>query len=287
VTLGSGLRLNVGLAGAPASPPLVLLHGYPVSLRLWRHCVPDLAARFRVIAPDLPGHGESDKPDGVDYDLDFFVDALRELVDALHLPRFSLVVHDLGGMIGLGFAARYPSRLERLVVMDTAPFSNWPLLNRLVVAFARTRWGARSLASRSGFKRALRLLCVKDATLISDNVAEMYRSPWVASPEARRALRQVIAMPPERITVPRPDLARIKIPTLVLWAANDVVLPASIGRRLARELPDATLEIVPDCGHFLQEERPAEVTRHVLDFLPPTPRAKGDGSPTVAVATDW
>jgi pimeloyl-ACP methyl ester carboxylesterase len=80
-------------------------------------------------------------------------------------------------------------------------------------------------------------------------------------------LRKVIAMPPERITEPRENLARITMPTLVLWAEKDRVLPVHIARQLYSDLPDAELEVVPDCGHFLQEERPDEVVRHLLRFL--------------------
>jgi len=79
-----------------------------------------LARHPRVLAPDLPGNGRSDNPDDVKYDVDFFVGALTGFVDGLGLERFRLVVHDLGGVVGLGFAARSPQRVVRLVVMDTA-----------------------------------------------------------------------------------------------------------------------------------------------------------------------
>lgn len=246
---------------------MVLLHGYPATCHLWRHCIPPLAERFRVYAPDLPGHGRSDKPLDVDYDLDFFVHFLCGFYDALEIGRSSLIVHDLGGMVGLGFAARYPERVTRFVVMDTTPYIEWPFMNRVVVGLARNPLCARVLTTRMGLKWALKLLGVRDRAAITDEVVELYRTPWVEDSVGRRMFRQVVSMPPERLAEPRQNLGRITAPTLILWAEKDRVLPARIARQLQGDIPDARLVIVPNCGHFLQEERPDLVVEHLLNFL--------------------
>lgn len=267
VTLQDGLRIHTLVAGAEESPRLVLLHGWPASGQLWRHCIPSLAGRFRVYAPDLPGHGRSDKPLDVDYGLDFFVRFLLGFYDALGLERAGLVAHDVGGMVGLGFVARYPERVTRFVVMDTAPYVEWPLTLRVAVGLARNPFFARLMMTRTGFKWISKLLLVHHPAVITTEVADLYRAPWVESPAARRLFRQAISLPPARLTEPRESLRRITAPTLVLWAEKDLSFPTRVARQLQGDIPGAALVIVPDCGHFLQEEQPELVVEHLLRFL--------------------
>ena len=267
ITLRDGLRIHTLVAGGEKSPPLVLLHGYPATCQLWRHCIPPLAGRFRVYAPDLPGYGRSDKPLDADYDLDFFVRFLLEFYDALGLERAGLVAHDIGGMVGLGFVARHPERVTQFVVMDTAPYVEWPLMNRVVVGLARNPFFARLMMMRTGFKWALRLLLVHRPAAITAEMADLYLDPWVESPATRRLFSQVISLPPARLTEPRENLRRITAPTLILWAEKDRIFPTRIARQLQGDIPGAALVTVPDCGHFLQEDQPELVVEHLLRFM--------------------
>ena len=267
VTLQDGLRIHTLVAGAEEDPPLVLLHGYPANNQLWRHCIPPLAGHFRVYAPDLPGHGRSGKPLDVDYDLNFYVRSLLGFCDALGLERTDLVVHDLGGTAGLGLVARYPERVTRFVVMNTAPYVEWPFMTRLAVGLVRNPFFARWMMARTGFRWALRVFTVHHPAAITADVADLYRAPWVESPAARRLFSQVMSLPPARLTEPRESLRRITVPTLVLWGEKDRALPARIAHQLQGDIPNAELVIVPDCGHFLQEEQPQLVVEHLLRFL--------------------
>lgn len=267
VTLQDGLRIHTLVAGAEESPPLVLLHGWPASGQLWRHCIPPLADHFRVYAPDLPGYGRSSKLLEVNYDLDFFVRFLLEFYDGLGLEKAGLVAHDVGGMVGLGFAARYPERVTRFVVMDTAPYVEWTLILRVAIGLARNPFFARWMMTRTGFKWISRLLLVHHPAVITAEVADLYRAPWVESPAARRLFSQVISLPPARLTEPRQNLHHITAPTLILWAEKDLCFPTRIARQLQGDIPNASLVTVPDCGHFLQEEQPELVVEHLLRFL--------------------
>jgi pimeloyl-ACP methyl ester carboxylesterase len=264
----SGIKINTVVAGQEQHPPVLLLHGYPTSNQLWRHIIPSLAESFRVIAPDLPGHGRSDKPTDVEYDRELFVGALKGLVDALGLHQFHLVGHDLGGMVALAFAARYPERLSRLVIMDTAPYVDWSLTTRIVIWLAKTSFSARLLLIRPLFRIFMKLGVARPQVMTAE-VAEMYRRPWVADSSSRRAFSLTVAVPPERIIEPRSNLARISVPTLVLWADRDRLFGKRTARRLRDDLPDATMTVVPDCGHFLQEEQPELIAGHLRSFLQP------------------
>ncbi len=261
-----GMRIHTLVAGDPAAPPLVLLHGYPTSSALWRGCLPALARHRRVYAPDLPGHGASDKPGDVDYDLPFFVRFLEGFADVLGLRRFALAAHDLGGMAALGFAARRGERLTHLVVLDTAPYADWPLACRLLIAAARSRPLAALLLRPAPFRLLLQA-GVHRPGRITREVAEEYRRHWVASEEARRAFSATVAMPPARWALPLAELRSIATPTLVLWAARDLLFGQGIARRLGRDLPSAKLVVIPGAGHFLQEDAPDAVAEAIGAFV--------------------
>lgn len=268
-----GMRIRTIAAGPPEAPPLVLLHGYPTSSALWRGCIPALSRRRRVFAPDLPGHGDSDKPIDAEYDLPFLVRFVEGVADGLGLRRFALAAHDLGGMAGLGFAARRRERLTHLVVLDTAPYADWPLACRALVAAARTPVLARLLLAPFPFRLMLRM-GVHRPEAIPPEVAEGYRAHWLGSPEARRAFSAAVAMPPGRMALPLEELRSIDVPTLILWADHDLMFGKRVARRLARDLPAARLTVLPRCGHFLQEDDPAAVAGAIDEFLggmPPRP----------------
>ncbi|MCP4579616.1 MAG: alpha/beta fold hydrolase, partial [Deltaproteobacteria bacterium] len=185
VSLKSGLKTHYLVSGAEGNPPLVLLHGYPSSCYLWRRCMTSLAERFRVYAPDLPGHGRSDKPLDVDYNLDFFTDFLLDFYDALQLENAGLVVHDLGGMAGLGFTARHPERVKRLVVMDTGPYVDWPFMARALVWTFQRKSLTNLLLKPSVYKKVMQWGAFYNRDVVGDEMLAFYRDPWVEKPEGR------------------------------------------------------------------------------------------------------
>jgi len=177
------------------------------------------------------------------------------------------VAHDVGGMVGLGFAARHPERVTKFVVMDTAPYIEWSFMLRTAIGLARNPFFARWMMTRAGFRWASKLLLVRHPAVITTEVADLYRAPWVESSATRWLFSQVISLPATRLPEPRESLRRITMPTLVLWAGKDRAFPTRIARQLQGDIPSASLVIVPDCGHFLQEERPELVVEHLLRFL--------------------
>ena len=119
IALSTGVDLDVQVAGDPAAPPIILLHGFPESHRTWRHIVPDLARDHFVIAPDQRGYARSSKPTGVDeYTPDKIVGDLIALADHFGLTTFTLVGHDWGGAVAWMAALRHPDRVARLVIVN-------------------------------------------------------------------------------------------------------------------------------------------------------------------------
>ncbi|MCP4179509.1 MAG: alpha/beta hydrolase [bacterium] len=125
-TLENGLKIHSYVAGRNKHPQLVLIHGYPANAFLWRDCIGKLSKHFQIYAPDLPGHGLSDKPLDIEYNLDFFIKFLNDYYSVLEIEKAHLAVHDLGGMIGLKFASIHPEKIDKFIVMDTLPYKELP-----------------------------------------------------------------------------------------------------------------------------------------------------------------
>ncbi|MCP4131859.1 MAG: alpha/beta hydrolase [bacterium] len=269
-TLKNGLKIHSLTAGDPALPPLVLLHGYPTNAYLWRNCIPRLAEHFRVYAPDLPGYGKSDKPLDASYDLDFFTAFLLEYYSALGLERAHLAVHDVGAQAGLGFVSRFPEKTDRFIVMNTAPYKEVSRKLEKGTALCSSPFWSRLLLLKSVFYYTTfrdRDMVYAPGT-ISAETSGLFHASWVENKTSRKAFSQVLCAPPEAITVqPRSKLSNISAPTLILWAENDGMMGTEPAKKLASDLPNSTLEFVPECGHFLPEENPETVTDRMLGFL--------------------
>jgi pimeloyl-ACP methyl ester carboxylesterase len=269
VFLQNGYKIHVQVSGEPHAHPLLLLHGYPSSHLLWRKCLPELAKHYRVYAPDLIGHGRSDKPLGVDYDLNFLAEFIRDLQLALGLEHMFLGAHDLGGMGALGFAANYPESIDKFIIMNTAPYVDWPKLLYVMMQRIRNPVLAQVCLVPPVFRWILQTYLVHDPRAIDTSTAEMYRRPWVENLTARRVFRRAVLCPPPAMALAADQLKQIDMPTLILWGGADRILPSRFAKRLHKDLPDSQLEIIPDCGHFLQEERPDHVVQHMVAFLNP------------------
>lgn len=259
VEVGS-LRVHFREAGS--GDPVLLIHGWPVDSRLWSRQIERLGERHRVLALDLPGYGESDPPGEVSFDV--LVGTVAGFLDAVGIERAAVVGHDVGGAIALLAAIRHPERVSRLVVMDTTPYPELPLLIRLLVLAGRIPGLGALLVSRLGFRLLFRLGTAGpgiDAGALADRFRPADRARRVALVDAirrfdRRELEEVEA-----------GLGLITCPTLVLWAAADPTGPLLLAHRLAAGIPGSTLVKVPDCGHFLPLNRPTEVGDLLAAFL--------------------
>jgi haloalkane dehalogenase len=261
-----GRRIHYLEAGS--GPPVLLLHGWPTSSHLYRRVLPRLAPHHRAIAPDLPGFGLSDKPPGASYSFRFYERTLEGLLAALSIERTALVVHDLGGPIGLYWAARHEERLTRLALLNTLvyPEASWAV--KLFVLATYTP-GLRSwLASPRGIAAALRLGVAKPEHLTAEVLAP-YQDPFREAPARRALLAAGHGLHPDGFREIAAWIPRIAVPLLCLYGERDRILPdvADTMARVQRDVPAAKLSSLPDCGHFLQEDAGDEVGRRLADFL--------------------
>lgn len=266
VTLKNNLKIHTLIKGDPARPALVLLHGWPSSSLLWRHLIPDLSEHFYVLAPDLPGHGKSDKPETAMYDLSLLRGFILDFFDAFDLKTAHLCVHDLGGMAGLSFAVRHPERIHKFIVMNTSPYSDWSFALRISILLLKQRYLTRLFLNRFIFREVLKNgFYNKD--LVTSEVLDIFRTPWTASPKDRKAFSATIDIPPELMVEDREKLRNINIPTLILWGRKDVFFPFGIARKLHGDIRTSSLVAVDRAGHFLQEEQPGFILKEMISFL--------------------
>jgi pimeloyl-ACP methyl ester carboxylesterase len=287
----NGIRLHCAVAGS--GPLVLLLHGFPECWYSWRHQIPALAWRYLTVAPDLRGYNDSDKPVGLDaYRLEVLLDDVRDLIAAFGARRATLVGHDWGGVIAWAFAMYRPDLLERLVVLNCphptayarylAAHPRQLLRSWYMLVFQLPRvpeWLFR-VGGYRGIENALRRGTVRPATFSADDLAVFKRAaaepgaltaalnyyraalrrpdPRGLLPDLRRLLGRAPAVPPRRITTP----------TLVVWGEDDFVLDKGLTLGM-EDLFAAPLEIayIPRCGHWVQQEAPAEVNDRLLAFL--------------------
>jgi haloalkane dehalogenase len=262
-----GLRLAHLDEGEGA--PVVLLHGEPTWSFLWRHAIPPLReAGYRCIAPDHAGFGRSDKPTAVDwYSYDRHTAIAAELLERLDVRGATIVVHDWGGPIGLRLAVEQPERIDRIVVMDTGLFTGHQRMSPAWEAFRgfveRTEDLPIGMLVRGG--------CHRDP---GDAVIAAYEAPY-AEPAAKagaRAFPLLIPLSPDAPGAATGQrvldaLAADARPKLVLWADQDPIIPVATGERFAAAIGSEIAHVVPDAGHFLQEDQGALVGRLIAEWL--------------------
>ncbi|MEQ9365365.1 MAG: alpha/beta fold hydrolase [Leptospirales bacterium] len=258
-------------------PPVLLVHGWPTSSFLWRNVAPHLAhGGRRVIALDLPGFGLSDKPLNETYSFRFFskiVDGfLREL--SISGP-IALVVHDLGGPIGVYWACANAERVERLALLNTLIYPEMSWAVKLFVLSLRLPIIRTWITSPGGLGWALRLGVADPAGLAPDAIPGT-REPFQSKSARTALLRAGRELSVKGFVILSQRLKKFKIPVRMIYGARDRILPdiADTARRLQADLPHAEITALPDCGHFLQEDQPDVVGELLADFFGPARNGK-------------
>lgn len=261
---------------------LLLLHGFPDFWYVWRLQIPALARHFRVVAPDLRGYNETDKPEGVDnYLLHLLAGDVLGLIHALGEERAVVVGHDWGGIVAWSLAAFNPQAVEKLVILN-APHPNAyvmrtrnlfrQLQKSWYVFFFQTAEVPEEVLSRNNYaflKNMLLQSFVKRDVLTEEDL-KAYVEAWSKPKALTAALNYYRANMNPAILFSERTVAfpKIKAPTLVIWGEKDAALSKDLIVN-TEEFVDApySIKYLPECGHWVQLEEPELVNKHITEFV--------------------
>ena len=265
-TVVDGVRLHYRESGQ--GEPVLLLHGWPTSSLLWRHVVPEISSRRRVLALDLPGFGFSDKPLDRSYSFRFYARMIEGFLENLGIERTALVVHDLGGPVGLYWAVNNANRISRLAILNTLvyPEMSWAVkafVLMLKLPFVRT-W----TVSPAGLRFAMPIGVLRSER----RTPEMYEAvlaPFVTGDAREALIKAGSELSPKGFFLIAQRLKALQMPVCIVYGKRDRILPdiARTASRLQSDLPQAEVTALEDCGHFLQEDAPEELARELKRFL--------------------
>lgn len=263
-------------------PTVLLIHGIAGRASTWDHVIAQMAADVHVVAPDLLGHGGSAKPRG-DYSLGAFASGLRDLLIALDVDGATVVGHSLGGGVALQFAYQFPQMTRRLALMSSGGLGREvdPILRACALPGAQLVLPAVCNGAILGLGRLISQLAMQLGYEPSPEMVELARSyAAVAETDARSAfvhtLRSVVDVWGQRGDATDRLYLAENLPTMILWGANDRIIPVAHGHAAAEEIPGARLEVLADAGHFPHRDDPDRVAELLLGFVASTEGATKD-----------
>jgi pimeloyl-ACP methyl ester carboxylesterase len=254
--------MDLAYADEGPGPVVMLLHGFPLSRAMWVDQLSGIGSIYRVIAPDLRGHGESPVPEGV-YTMDAMADDVVELLETLEISG-PVVVGGLsmGGYVALSLAARYPTRVRGLMLMDTKAAPDTPEAAQAREAMAQAVIAADSAAPVVDAMLP-RLFAKMTLEQRPERVEPMKEVMSQTSPRGIAGALRGMAARPDR----RADLPKIVVPALVLVGDEDVITPVAESKSMAEALPNARLEVISRAGHLAPYENPSDANAAILRFL--------------------
>jgi pimeloyl-ACP methyl ester carboxylesterase len=271
--------LNIRYVEAGNGPVVLMLHGLSDSLLSWYCNIDYLAdAGYRVIAPDLPGSGESDKPGHLEYDPDSAAKFVYDFTQELGIDKLSLVGNLAGGLIAGLFSLEHPDMVEKMALVGSGGFGrrvSWLLRIISVPILGEILYQPRLNAKLGLTKR----LFYQPPDILDELLPEMNRLKEL--PGARSAVIRSIragitlrGLRKREFIIHR--LKDSKVPLMTVWGADDRIIPLAHAEEVRRELPESLIHIVPECGHWPQMEKPDLFNPMLTDFLRGGPAQTAD-----------
>ena len=266
---------RVAYRDAGSGETLLLIHGMAGSSETWRAVIPQLAKKYRVIAPDMLGHGQSDKPRG-DYSLGAFAVWLRDLLDELGVTRATIVGQSLGGGVAMQFVYQHPDYCQRLVLISSGglgPDVGWTL----------------RLLSAPGAELILPVIAPKPVLNVGNKLRSWLSAAGIQSPRGAeiwsaysslsdsqtrhaflRTLRSVVDYRGQAVSALNRLHLTSQLPTMAIWGDKDQIIPVDHAYAAQAARPGSRLEVLEGVGHFPHVERPTDVVDLIDDFITTT-----------------
>ena len=252
-------------------PPLLLIHGFGASTYTWRKIGPDLSRNHRVIAVDMKGFGQSDKPFDESYSVFDQAELLTQLILDRDLRDLTIVGHSFGGGVALVLALdegeRLNGRITKLVLLDSIAYpQDIPMFFRMLDMPVFSHVGLRMVPPAVQTRIALQIAYL-DNSKIKDEEVEAYAAALRTAAGKHAIIHSARQIVPEGIEELSRRYKSIEQPTLILWCDHDRIVPLDVGLKLRRTLPNANLKLVNECGHMPHEEQPEATLGLLRDFL--------------------
>ena len=268
-----GHRLSIRRGGS-SGPVLLLLHGLLGSGASFGPALGELARTHRVIAPDLLGHGDSEKPSG-DYSLGSLATLARDLLVVLGVESATVVGHSLGGGVAMQLAYQFPATVERLVLVDSGGLGRNVSPALRAVALPGAEWVLPAVFNPYAARAAARLIRPLQRIAPPALTQIVAGLGTLADAEARTAFvhtaRSVIDVRGQRVSATDRLYLAAALPLLLVWGGRDPVIPVAHAEALAEQLPGSRLVVFERAGHFPQVEEPSRFAGVVAEFVATTP----------------
>ncbi|MFQ5559657.1 MAG: alpha/beta fold hydrolase [Nitrospinota bacterium] len=245
---------------------VLLIHGITTNSFIWRNIIPLLSTTYRVLAIDLLGCGESDKPLDVDYSIKNQAKMLEEFVDLLKLKPFHLVGHDIGGGVCQIFAVNNSKKIVDLTLINSVAYDFWPVQPIIAMrtpiirqlAMATLNFGLLKMVVKGGLFHKYKL------------TPELMDLFWVQmkTEEGRKAFLWLAkCLDNSNLLEIEEKLRNIPLPVLIIRGEEDIYLGGKIAEKLHNEIPGSKLVLIPSAGHFIQEDEPEMMVKAIREFL--------------------
>lgn len=251
-------------------PVIVMLHGNPTWSFFYRNLIKDLSKTHRVIVPDHIGCGLSSKPENYDYTLKNHIDNVEKLLKHLNIDKFSIIVHDWGGAIGMGVATRNPTRIEKIVAMNTACFTSTDIPFRINIL--RNDIGEWMIRSMNAFAYPATFMAVSKK--LNPIIKKGFLLPYNNFQNRIATAKFVRDIPMNKNHQTYPELKKIEdhlseinAPVLLLWGEKDFCFNMNFFNRWKEFFPKAKAISYPDGSHYLLEDKYPEVSKEISTFL--------------------
>ena len=270
----NGIKLHYVTQGE--GPLMLMLHGFPEFWYSWRHQIPEFARDHKVVALDLRGYNDSEKPEAKSaYVMAEFIKDIKGVIESLGYDRCVLVGHDWGGAIAWSFAYAYPALLDRLIVLNLphpAKFAEGlrtpqQLLRSAYIFFFQIPVLPELLIQLNDFQAleaAFKVMAVDKTTFSNDDI-EAYKNAFAKRDALTATLNYYRNMFAQGLTTS--DWGILTVPTLLIWGEADTALGKELTYGTERYVQDFRIRYIPNCSHWVQQEQPQLVNQLMREFL--------------------
>lgn len=248
----------------PDAQVVVLVHGFLSSTISFRQLLPYLTKKYKVIALDLPGFGQSEKSTSFIYKLSNYGQLIIDFLDKLNIQDVILIGHSMGGQISMHAAKKAPKRIQKLILLGCCSYVKRASRSLIACSYLPLfTWGMRNWIQKKDVKQNL-LSVLHDSKLVTQEMIESYKKPISEAAFINSLIRLLRHREGDMSSN---ELKEIKQPVLMIWGKEDKVIPVKTGYRLKHDLPNAKLIIYEKCGHLVMEEKPQEISNEIICFI--------------------